>query len=66
MTKEARIYNGDKIVFSANGVGKVGQLHINKVRTYLHITHNNLKWLKTMYKRLYFETPRREYRQNIN
>ena len=46
MTKEARIYSGNKIVFSANGVGKVGQLHINKVRTYPHITHKNLKCLR--------------------
>jgi len=29
MTKEARIYNGDKIVFSS-GVGETGQLHVNQ------------------------------------
>ena len=28
-TKEARIYNGEKTVSSAGGVGKAGQLHIN-------------------------------------
>ena len=28
-TKEARIYNGEKAVSSAGGVGKAGQLHVN-------------------------------------
>ena len=27
MTKEARIYNGEKTVSSTNGVGKTGQIH---------------------------------------
>jgi len=27
LTKEARIYNGEKIVSSVSGVGKIGQLH---------------------------------------
>ena len=27
MTKEVRIYNGEKIVSAINGVGKTGQLH---------------------------------------
>ena len=27
MTKEARIYNGEKIASSINGFGKTGQLH---------------------------------------
>ena len=26
-TNEARIYNGEKIVYLINGVGKIGQLH---------------------------------------
>jgi len=29
MTKEARIYNGEKTVSSISGAGKTGQLHIN-------------------------------------
>ena len=30
LTKEARIYNGAKIAFSVNGVGKTGQLHVKE------------------------------------
>ena len=30
LTKEARIYNGENIISSANDVGKAGQLHINQ------------------------------------
>jgi len=30
MTKEARIYNGEKTVSSINGVGKTGQLHVKE------------------------------------
>ena len=28
--KEARIYNGEKIVSSINGAGKTGQLHVKE------------------------------------
>ena len=28
--KEARIYNGEKTIFSINGVGKTGQLHVKE------------------------------------
>ena len=31
MTKEARIYNGEKIVSSMSGAGKTGQLHVMKL-----------------------------------
>ena len=30
MTKEARIYNGEKTVPSASGAGETGQLHIKE------------------------------------
>ena len=30
LTKEARIYNGEKTAFSINGVGKTGQLHVKE------------------------------------
>jgi len=30
MTKKARIYNGEKTASSVSGVGKTGQLHVNK------------------------------------
>ena len=29
-TKEAKIYNGEKTVSSASGVGKAGQPHVNQ------------------------------------
>ena len=30
LTKEARIYNGEKTVSSINGAGKTGQLHVKE------------------------------------
>ena len=30
LTKEAKIYNGAKAVFSINGAGKTGQLHVKE------------------------------------
>ena len=30
MTREASIYNGEKIVSSINGAGKIGQLHVKE------------------------------------
>ena len=30
MTKEAKIYNGEKIVSSISGAGKTGQLHVKQ------------------------------------
>ena len=30
MTKEARIYNGEKTVSSISGAGKTGQLHVKE------------------------------------
>ena len=30
MTKEARIYSGEKIVSSEGGAGKTGQLHVKE------------------------------------
>ena len=30
MTKEARIYNGEKTVSSISGVGETGQLHVKE------------------------------------
>ena len=30
MTKEARIYNGEKKVSSINGAGKTGELHVKE------------------------------------
>ena len=30
MTKEARVYNGEKTVSSVSGAGKTGQLHVEE------------------------------------
>ena len=30
LTKEARVYNREKTAFSANGAGKIGQLHVKE------------------------------------
>ena len=32
MTKEARTYNGEKIVSSISGSGKTGQLHVRRIK----------------------------------
>jgi len=42
MTKEARVYNGEKIVFSINGSGKTEKLHVNKeIRILLNTTQKH-------------------------
>ena len=42
MTKEARIYNGEKTVSSISGAGKTGQLHVkNEIRTLSNTIHKN-------------------------
>ena len=45
MTKEARLYNGEKTISSINGVRKMVQLHVkNENRTFFHtIFKNKLK-----------------------
>ena len=55
MTKEARMYNGEKIVSSINGVGKTEQLHTNcttlphQAHVHTH-THTQSKWIRLKYK----------------
>ena len=42
MTKEAKIYNGEKTVPSISGAGKTEQLHVkNKIRTFSNTIHKN-------------------------
>ena len=42
MTKEARIYNGEKTASSISGAGKTGQLYVkNEIRTLLNTIHKN-------------------------
>lgn len=43
LTKEQRKFNGGRIVFSANGAGRIGHLHAkNESRHRLHNFHKNL------------------------
>ena len=42
MTKEARLYNGEKTVPSISGVGTTGQLKLkNEIRTLPNTIHKN-------------------------
>ena len=41
MTKEARIYIGEKTVSSISGAGKTGQLHVKEIRTLPNTIHKN-------------------------
>ena len=42
MTKEARIYNGEKTAYSINSAGKTGQLHVkNEIRTLPNTIYKN-------------------------
>ena len=42
MTKEARIYNGEKTASSISGAGKTGQLHVkNEIRTLPNTIYKN-------------------------
>ena len=42
MTKEAKMYNGEKTVSLISGAGKTGQLHVkNEIRTLSNTIHKN-------------------------
>ena len=67
--KEARIYNGEKIVSSISGSGKIGQLHVkNEIRTLPNTIHKEkLKMdYKPKSKAGYYSTVRGKHRQNTD
>ena len=62
MTKEARIYNGEKRTPSISGAGKTGQLHVNEIRTLPNIIHKMDQ--RPKYKTIYYKTLRGKHRPN--
>ena len=67
LTKEVRIYKGEKTVSSISGAGKNGQLHVkNEIRTYSNTMHkNNVKMDQRLKgKTTHNKTVSRKHRQN--
>ena len=67
MTKEARMYNGEKIVPSMSGAGKTSTATRKRMKLEYFLTiHKNSKWIKDVntYKTGYYETLRGKHRPN--
>ena len=59
MTKEARIYNGEKTACSISGAGKTGQPHLkNEIRSLPNTTHKSKLKIdeRPRYKNRYYKT----------
>ena len=50
LTKESRIYNGEKTISSISGAGKTRQLLVKETRTLANTIHKkkNSKWIKDL------------------
>ena len=46
LTKDARIYNGEKTVSSINGAGKAGELCIKQMKLVYFLTQFNIGFLE--------------------
>ena len=66
LTREARIYNGERTASSISGAGKTGQLDVKEIRMLPNtIYKNKLKWIKGLkYKNRTYKTLREKHKQN--